>query len=189
MPGTIFHLVGTPGVGKYTIGSELARQTGARLVDNHSINNVIFNLINQDGVTPLPAGIWPRIGQVRAAVLDTIVHVSPPEMSFVFTNFIRGEDDGEYAAFLEFVAVADARGSLYVPVLLSCETPELLQRIVRPDRRARMKLIDPVEGARLNDHVPPFRTDHPNALALDVTRRAPADAVRAILEWAEGLRL
>ena len=188
MPGTIFHLIGNPGVGKYTIGSALARQTGARLVDNHSINNVIFNLINQDGVTPLPAGIWPRIGQVRAAVLDTIVHVSPPEMSFVFTNFIRGEDDGEYATFLEFVALADARGSLYVPVLLSCETEELVQRIVRPDRRARMKMLDPIQGRRWNDDLPPFRTDHPNALAWDVTRRIPAESVRAILEWAAGLR-
>ena len=189
MPSTIFHLIGNPGVGKLTIGMELVGQTGARLVDNHSINNVIFNLINQDGTTPLPAGIWSRVGQVRAAVLETIVNISPPELSFVFTNFMRGEDPAEYAIFLEFVGIADARGSLYVPVLLSCETPELVTRIVRPDRRERMKLIDPVEGARLNDHVPPFQTDHPNALALDVTRRAPADAVRAILEWAEALRL
>ena len=188
MPGTIFHLIGNPGVGKYTIGSALARQTGARLVDNHSINNVIFNLIDGDGVTPLPAEIWPRVAQVRAAVLDTIVNVSPPALSFIFTNFIRGEDDGEYAAFLEFVAVADARGSLYVPVLLSCETEELVQRIVRPDRRARMKMIDPIQGRRWNDDLPPFRTDHPNALALDVTRRIPAESVRAILEWAAGLR-
>lgn len=188
MPGTIFHLIGNPGVGKYTIGSELARQTGARLVDNHSIANVLFNLIDQDGITPLPAAIWSRVGQVRAAVLDTIVNISPPELSFIFTNFMRGEDPAEYAVFLESVGVADARGSLYLPVLLSCETPELVQRIVRPDRRQRMKLTDPIEGRRLNDDLPPFRTDHPNVLSLDVTRTRPKETAEAIVAWAAKLR-
>ncbi len=87
---TFFHLIGNPGVGKYTVGAELARLTGARLVDNHSIANVIFNVISPDGLTPLPAGIWERVGRVRAAVLDTIVHLAPPELSFVFTNYGRG---------------------------------------------------------------------------------------------------
>ena len=41
MEPTIFHLLGSPGVGKYTIGKALAEATGARLVDNHSIANVI----------------------------------------------------------------------------------------------------------------------------------------------------
>lgn len=183
MQSAIFHLIGKPGVGKYTIGTELARITGARLVDNHSINNVLFNLVNQDGITPLPATIWSRVGQIRAAVLDTLVHVSPPELSFVFTNFMLGEDDAEYAAFLELVAVADARGSTFVPVILACETGELVRRIVRPDRRARLKLIDPVAGARLNDEVPQFRTDHPNLLELDVSHTPPNDAARAIADW------
>lgn len=188
MQSTIFHLIGKPGVGKYTIGSELARLTGARLVDNHSIANVIFNLINADGITPLPAGIWSRVSQVRAAVLDTLVHVSPPDLSFVLTNFIRGDDDAERVAFMEVAAVAEARGSIFVPVILSCETPELVRRIVQPDRRARMKLVDPVQGARLNDDVPQFQSDLPNTLELDVSRTPARDAAQAIVDWVARLR-
>lgn len=182
-PPAIFHLIGKPGVGKYTVGSELARRTGARLVDNHSIANVIFNVINPDGVTPLPEGIWPRVGQVRAAVLDTIVHLSPPGLSFVFTNYMRGDDAAEYAIFEEFAAIAALRRSTFVPVILSCETAELVRRIVRPDRRERMKLIDPIEGARLNDRVPQFAPNHPNALHLDVTHTAPQETAQAIINW------
>ncbi|MEP7214980.1 MAG: hypothetical protein ABI782_01940 [Anaerolineaceae bacterium] len=186
-PPAVFHLIGNPGVGKYTVGLELARLTGARLVDNHSINNVIFNVINPDGVTPLPDGIWSRVGQVRAAVLDTIVHLSPPHLSFVFTNYLRGEDASEDAIVEEFVAIAQIRKSTYVPVLLSCKTAELVARIVSEDRRARMKLIDPIQGAHMNDDIPRFETDHPNALRLDVTNMPPHATAEAIISWRQRL--
>ena len=183
MRSVVYHLIGRPGVGKYTIGSEIARLTGARLVDNHSVANVIFQLLNVDGVTPLPEGVWARVDQVRSAVLDTLGNLAPRELSFVFTNFIRGEDPAEYANFMEFVAATETRGSVFVPVVLSCQTEELVRRIVRPERKARMKLEDPIEGARLNDHTPQFQTDHPNLLALDVTRMPAGEAAEAIAAW------
>lgn len=181
---TIFHLIGSPGVGKYTVAREICGLTGARLVDNHAINNVIFNLLDQDGVKPLPDGVWTPVGQVRRAVLDTVVGISPRHLSFVFTNYIRGEDEGERAAFDEIVSVADARGSRFVPVMLSCETPELLRRVVSESRKRRMKLVDPVLAKRLNDEVPHFETDHPNTLRLDVTNIPAAEAATMIIEWA-----
>jgi hypothetical protein len=187
VPGIVYHLIGRPGVGKYTIGSELARQTGARLVDNHSIANVIFQLLDIDGVTPLPNGVWARVRQVREAVLDTLATLAPPELSFVFTNFVRGEDEAEYAYFMQLVVAAEARGSVFVPVVLSCQTSELVRRIVQPERRLRMKLVDPVEGARLNDSVPQFRTDHPNLLELDVTAMGPVEAAETIARWGRRL--
>ncbi|MBI5949705.1 MAG: SgcJ/EcaC family oxidoreductase [Chloroflexi bacterium] len=51
-----------------------------------------------------------------------------------------------------------------------------------------MKLVDPVQGARLNDEVPPFATGHPNTLALDVSDRSPGDAAQEILDWVERCR-
>jgi len=85
----VIALVGKPGVGKFTVGSVLARLTGARLVDNHSINNVIFNAVAADGVTPLPPEVWAQVGRVRGAVLETIATIAPPDLSFIFTNFIK----------------------------------------------------------------------------------------------------
>ena len=181
---TIFHLIGTPGVGKYTVGKELAALTGARLVDNHAVANVIFGVLDQDGIKPLPPGVWKYVGAVRRAVLDAIMELSPPHLSFIFTNYIRGGDAGEYALFLENAAVAEVRQSRFVPVLLTCETQELVHRIGSESRRQRMKLLDPVEAARMNDGVPQFETDHANFLRIDTTRTPPEHAARLIAEWA-----
>jgi len=70
--GTIICIVGPPGVGKYTIGRLLAERLGCRLLDNHYWLNVIFSLVEQDGITPLPKAIWPLVGRVRDAVLETV---------------------------------------------------------------------------------------------------------------------
>jgi hypothetical protein len=188
MESTIIHLIGFPGVGKYTITTELASRTGAQLVDNHSIANVIFNVIAPDGVTPLPSAVWPRVHAVREAVFDTIENVARPGLSFIFTNYLRGESEAEYLSFVSMVELAKRRESLFVPVLLRCETAELQRRIVGEDRRRRMKMVDPVEGARINDEVSPFTTDHPNVLALDVTAVPPSETADAILAWTEQCR-
>lgn len=188
MQPVIFHLIGTPAVGKYTIGKRVAELTGARFIDNHSINNVVFNAIARDGVSPLPPEVWPRIGQVRAAVVDTIRNVASPELSYVFTNYLRGESLTEYASFEQILDLAAHRASLFVPVLLRCETGELMQRAANESRIERMKLIDPDLIAHLNDDVPLFETDHPNALTLDTTARPPDESARLIVDWAEQLQ-
>ncbi len=70
----IVYLLGYPASGKYTIAKALAVTPGRRwvVVDNHQINNVIFAVVEPDGVTPLPAAVWDRVEQVRDAVLTTI---------------------------------------------------------------------------------------------------------------------
>lgn len=186
MQTVIYHLIGPPGVGKYTIGRELAALTGARLVDNHSISNVLFNLLDQDGVKPLPREIWRRYGIIRQVVLETITNVSPLHLSFIFTNFLRGENEVELTVFRELAAVADARKSLFVPVVLACESDELMTRIGTESRRERLKLIDPVEGRRLNEG-PVFVSGHANQFDLDVTSVPPEESARRIVEWAASL--
>lgn len=186
---TIFHLIGSPGVGKYTVAKEIVELTGARLVDNHAIANVIFNVLATDGVTPLPDGTWPHVGAVRKAVLDAMRTIAPRHLSYVFTNFLVGEDEKELAAFEEMVGLAAHRESMFVPVLLRCETSELMNRIGTESRRQRMKLVDPVQGGKYNDETPRFETDHPNVLRLDVTSIAPGESARRIVEWARSRAL
>ena len=92
-------LIGSPGVGKYTIASRVAPLVGARLVDNHSIANVLFNLLDQDGVRPMPAEVWPLLADVRKAVFRTLTEVSPGHLSFVLTNYRQGDDPQDEAVF------------------------------------------------------------------------------------------
>ena len=86
------YIVGPPGVGKYTIGRLLAEQLGCRLVDNHYWCNVIFSLVKEDGITPLPKGIWPLVGQVRSAVLKTIGEFSPVGRKNLIEDIMRLAD-------------------------------------------------------------------------------------------------
>jgi len=183
----MFYLVGMPAVGKYTIAKELAGLTGARLVDNHSIANVIFNIVGVDGIKPLPADTFDYVGRVREVALDAIRNLAAREVSFVLTIVLLGNDTKDAAFFDEAVALASERESLFVPVLLRCETPELMHRAGNESRQERMKLIDPSAVANINDTYTQFDTDHPNTLRLDTTSTPPAESARRILTWAEEL--
>src|SRR5215472_14653487 len=124
--GTIIYIVGPPGVGKYTIGRLLAERLGCRLVDNHYWLNVIFSLVEQDG---MPKAIRPLVSRVRDAVLETVGTISPPQWSFIFTHSALNDRD-ELAIFEDIKRVSQRRGSRTVVVRLSCRNPDELARRV-----------------------------------------------------------
>lgn len=87
----LFLLIGFSGTGKLSVAKTLrdrlvARGEQVRLVDNHYINNPIFQLIDVDGVRALPSGTWDRVGEVRDVVVRTIETLSPKNWSFIFTR-------------------------------------------------------------------------------------------------------
>jgi hypothetical protein len=81
--------------------------------------------------------------------------------------------------------VAEARGARLVPVLLRCELNKYLRRVVRPERRERLKGINPNEARERHQQGRVFVTDHPNQLLLDITRLSPEVAARAILGFVD----
>ncbi|CAN5589926.1 hypothetical protein BH20ACI3_BH20ACI3_29440 [soil metagenome] len=136
---TFILLIGFAGTGKYTIGRELCRRTGARLIDNHLINNPIFKVVNADGVTRLPAPVWEKVKDIRRTVYEAIRELSSPESSFVFTMELRHSNPGDHLAFLDLQELAAARQSLFVPVRLLCEVDELCRRVADPARSEMLK--------------------------------------------------
>ena len=163
---------------------EIARLTGARVIDNHYVNNPIFALVAQNGIDPLPDAVWDRVAEVRSAVHETIATLSPPSWSFVFTHVAFGQDPVDLAIYERIRETAERRRARFQPVRLICDVEELVRRIASPERKERLKDISP-DNARAAFKEPLMSIDHPAAIDLDITHLPPKEAARIIVAAAE----
>jgi hypothetical protein len=179
MNNTIFYLIGHAGVGKLTPAKAIDAMTGARIIDNHYVNNPIFNLIELYRPEPLPAGVWNRIAEIRHAILETVADLSPRQWSFVFTHvaFEEAEDVAIYRAVRD---VAARRGARFQPVRLRCNIDELSRRIASPERRSLLKDTSQ-ENAQRDGKIPLLRFEEPHALDIDTTNLRPDEVAETIV--------
>lgn len=183
----VVYLVGFAGTGKLTTALALAKRLDARVVDNHWINNPIFGLLDTDGLTPLPTGVWDQVAKIRDAVLETIATLSAPDASFIFTHVGLDGDPDDQAIYRAMAATAERRGALFVPVRLLCEEAEHVRRIARPERAAKLKCIDPQAAITAHRSSLPLRTGHPHELTIDVTVITPDESAARILDHVTAL--
>lgn len=188
LDNTIVVLIGFAGTGKYTIGRALAERTGARLIDNHLINNPIFKVVNVDGVTPLPPAVWGKVSEIRRLVYEAIREISPPDLSFIFTLELRESEPNAHRAIHDLQELADARRSLLVPVRLVCDVEELCRRVTDPARRERLKEISPELARKKMEEHTVLNPQHENTRTIDVTAKSPAESADAILLEIELIR-
>lgn len=180
-------LIGFAGTGKYTVGRELCQLTGAKLIDNHLINNPVFKVVNPDGITPLPAAIWEKVKAVRAIVYGAIRELSPPELSFVFTIELLESSPGDHQAFADLERLAEDRNSLFVPIRLLCDVDELCKRVTEPSRLNMLKSISPEFARKKSANESVLSLNHPHTLTIDVTTKSPCDTAETILGHIETL--
>ena len=189
LQNTIVLLIGFAGTGKYTIGRELCERTGAKLVDNHLINNPIFRVVDADGVTPLPAAVWDRVKEVRAAVYKTIRELAPPGMGFVFTMELRESNPEDHKAFRDVERLAAACQCRFIPIRMICGVEELCRRVVDPARVAMLKEISPDLARKKFAEDEVLNLPHENRRTLDVTKRTASGSVDAILDEVSSIKL
>jgi len=185
---TIVALIGFAGTGKYTIGRELCERTGARLIDNHLINNPIFKVVKNDLITPLPPRVWDLVREARAIVYQAIRELSPPNMSFVFTMQLYQSDTADHAAFWELADLAAARQSRFVPIRLICGVEELCRRVADPSRGEMLKDISTESARKRFAQHTVLNVPHPNIRTLDVTKRTASGSVDAILDEVSSIK-
>jgi len=189
LKNTFILLIGFAGTGKYTIGRELCRRTGAKLIDNHLINNPIFKVVNADGVTPLPAAVWEKVKDIRRTVYDAIRELSSPESSFVFTMELRQSNPGDHRAFLDLQELAAARQSLFVPVRLFCDVDELCRRVGDPGRAEMLKEICPENARKKCEDDSVLNPEHQNLRTVDVSLKSPLESSNAVLNEVNLIRI
>lgn len=185
MENTILYLIGHYGVGKLTVAKAICAASGARLFDNHLANNIIFSLIRTDGKTPLPNSVWNYIWRIRIEAVNAIAELAPPEFSYVLTNALL-DSDFDRTAYQQIVDLAAHRGSVFVPVILTCSEEENQRRVAEPDRELNMKHTDPVSALQQRRATNLLPIDHPNRLDLDNTNLSPEEAAAQIIAHAKG---
>lgn len=182
-------LIGFAGTGKYTIGRELCERTGAKLVDNHLINNPIFTVINADGETPLPPAVWDRVKEVRAVVYKAIRELAPPGMGFVFTMELRESKPEDEKAFRDLERLAAACQCRFIPIRMICGVDELCRRVADPARVAMLKDVSPDRARKKFAEDTVLNVPHENQRTLDVTKRTASGSVDAILDEVSSIKL
>jgi hypothetical protein len=187
LKNTIIYLIGIPAVGKYTTAAAIARQTGAKLVDNHLINNPIFSVAHVDGTDrfPFPKEGWKYMGRIRRAVLAFIREMGHPDDSYIFTNVMAWDEE---RAFRTIERLAKKRKALFVPVWLTCSTTALKKRKNTPQRRRMMKEIELKNIPFWTKEFKELELMHPNKLMIDNTRLKPAQTAKLILDHASRLK-
>jgi adenylate kinase len=166
-------LHGLPGVGKLTVGRELAKLTGFRLFHNHLAVDLVESVF-EFGSLPfveLREKIWLEVfSGAAAANLDGLI------FTFVFERTVRG-------SFIEDTRkVVESSGGEVLFVELRCSAEELERRIEHPSRQ-RFGKLSSVErfrelkeaGAFVNPGIPA------EGLVVDTTELSASDAASLIV--------
>jgi gluconate kinase len=169
----IVHLNGWPGVGKRTIGFELAKNLRARFIHNHLLHDVAI----------VCAGLndpdrWALYDQVRTAAYTSLKARSLTEV-FVMTNGLCKNAPREIEAWNCVVDLAVSRNVPLVPVVLEAAPDEIIRRVQSPERSGK-KMTDPVQ---LRSYFAEDILQYPDVselLVLDVTGLMPKEAAARI---------
>lgn len=173
----IIVLNGYPGVGKLTIGRELAALINGRLLDVHSVYNVAFAL------TEFRSPEFKEAVEKVEAIAHDLIHKLPNGLPVVLTTVLAGESDWAKAEWERLEALGIARPPFCV-VHVSCSLEENIRRIQSTDRDFKRKPRDSDLAVRNQSQAKPLAgLNAANLLRLDTTGRSVEESARAIAHW------
>lgn len=168
-------LHGMPGVGKLTVGEELARRTGYRLFHNHltvDLAAAVFEF-GSPGFIDLREHIW----------LEVFRRAAEEEVPLVFTFAAERTVDAAFVARAR--DLVERAGGEVAFVELRCDPDELARRVESPGRRRYGKLASAEmlcsltrEGTLHDLEVP----EGARSLVLDNTTLSAEDAAVEIID-------
>lgn len=164
-------LYGPPGVGKLTVGRELARLTGFRLFHNHLTVDLVGAIF--------PRGAPAFGGLVTRFRREMFAEAAAHGVDLIFTYvYAHPDDEPDVRDLIE--PVVSAGGTVHF-VQLTCARNVLLERVAEESRRAFKKLNDPVAvGSLLEQMNLTAAVPFGESLQLDTSDLSPAEAAAHI---------
>ncbi len=181
MQNTIIYLIGHAGTGKYTIAKELCKHIDAKLVDNHYINNPVFNLLEMTD-EELPEKVWDLTDRVKSIIFETIAELSPKHYNFIMTNVLYEDEARDHKNFYKLMELAEDRSSTFVPVLLDISEEALVKRRTDKGRKERLKDTSAENARREYAEKEILAFEHDNRFDIDVSDIPPDETAAKILE-------
>jgi len=132
-------LYGPPGVGKYTVGKEVAKRLGLGFLHNHTVVDFV--------VQYFPMGTKAFSDLSRALRLLVLKELFKTEKKGVVMTLVYGvetfEGKAENAFVRQILNVAKAEKARVSFVKLQCEDSTLYKRVALSSRKRFKKLTDP----------------------------------------------
>jgi shikimate kinase len=177
----IIILNGYPGVGKLTIGRELAALLAGRLLDIHTVYNLAFAL------TEFKSPEFVETVEAVEAIAHKLILKLPNDVPVVLTTVLAGESAWGSAEWARLEQLGKARPPFLV-VHVHCDLDENISRIQSPQREEKRKPRDPEMARRnqLEGKVLAGAKAH-HLLKLDTTSMSARDAASAIAEWSRSV--
>jgi hypothetical protein len=168
---TFVLLYGPPAVGKLTVATELARETGFKLFHNHLSLDLV------ESIFPRGTPSFARVGRaVRELVFE---EAAQEDINLIFTYvYEHPQDDPEMQWMLE---VVERHGAATQLVQLTCNPEKLNERVGTASRRLKGKITDAELLGQLLEAYDLF-TPYPErpSLQLDTTMTPPQETEVAI---------
>ncbi|MEF2070219.1 AAA family ATPase [Consotaella aegiceratis] len=177
----IIVLNGYPGVGKLSIGRELAAVMDGRLLDIHSVYNIAFAL------TEFKSPEFKATVEKVEAIAHDLVLKLPLDQPVVLTTVLAGKSDWGAAEWQRIVNLGKARPPFCV-VHVGCDLDENIRRIRSEERDLKRKPRDS-DMARRNQSERKVLAglEEENLLKLDTTEMSPGEAAAVISKWVADL--
>ena len=135
----IISLNGWPGVGKLTVGLELADILNGRLLDSHTIFNVAITLTDY-----CSSEYYDLARRLRDLAFQYVLRL-PPDVPVILTNVIATGGPSGFAEehWKAVCQLARDRNCRLYSATLDCAPDEQVRRMALPSRRAHKKLLSP----------------------------------------------
>lgn len=185
-PPSVLFVIGPPAVGKMTVGEEIARLTGFKLLHNHLTIEPVLALF--------PFGSPPfnrLVGEFRRRLVAEAAASDLPGLILTFVA-AHDQDEDRAALFTTHARPFRERGGRVLCLELEADQQERLRRNSCPSRLAAKPSKRDVESSRRRllamdaahrlTSLPGELDEHADAyLRIDNTRREPADVAAQVV--------